>query len=169
MDPDSGPITRTQVVDHPGPSLPKPKKWDEEIVISGISGRYPECESIKEFWDKLSAGIELISSDERRWPIGEYPSDFFLLFLYSLFRVYSCVCATFVPKRFHSPPVILISLRMSCVSSIFLDLIRGTSYSLLQETEPSSSLSPYLMVLDGLHLSSSSSRASLFFGATSEM
>lgn len=53
------------------PHLPQPKAWAEDIVISGISGRYPECESLQEFWDKLSSGIELISSDERRWPIGE--------------------------------------------------------------------------------------------------
>ena len=52
-------------------SLPQPKKWAEDIVISGISGRYPECESLQEFWDKLSSGVELISSDDRRWPIGE--------------------------------------------------------------------------------------------------
>lgn len=56
----------------PGPgTLPQPKTWADDIVISGISGRYPECESLQEFWDKLSAGVELISSDDRRWPIGK--------------------------------------------------------------------------------------------------
>ena len=52
-------------------TLPQPKTWLDDIVISGISGRYPECESLQEFWDKLHAGVELISCDDKRWPIGE--------------------------------------------------------------------------------------------------
>ena len=45
---------------------------DEEIVISGISGRFPSCANIDEFWEKLLSGVELISSDDRRWPVGEF-------------------------------------------------------------------------------------------------
>jgi len=45
-------------------------KEHEEIVISGISGRYPDCDSITEFWEKLVQGIELSSIDDRRWPLG---------------------------------------------------------------------------------------------------
>ncbi|KAI1279514.1 Fatty acid synthase [Halotydeus destructor] len=41
-----------------------------EIVISGISGRYPDCDSIAEFWEKLVSGVELSSVDDRRWPVG---------------------------------------------------------------------------------------------------
>lgn len=53
--------------------LPQKRSWpmDEDIVISGISGRYPECNDITEFWDKLMSGVELISCDDRRWPVGE--------------------------------------------------------------------------------------------------
>lgn len=43
-----------------------------DIVISGISGRYPESLNIQEFWDKLLSGQELSSIDDRRYPVGEY-------------------------------------------------------------------------------------------------
>lgn len=42
----------------------------EDVVISGISGRYPNCSNIQEFWDKLCQGVELSSIDNRRWPVG---------------------------------------------------------------------------------------------------
>lgn len=58
--------------------LPQPKVWNEDIVISGISGRYPECSNLTEFWTKLTSGVELISCDGRRWPVGEYSQDSFL-------------------------------------------------------------------------------------------
>ena len=58
--------------------LPQPKEWPEGIVISGISGRYPESDNLEEFWDKLIQGVELISSDDRRWPVGESKFNFFL-------------------------------------------------------------------------------------------
>lgn len=45
---------------------------DEDIVISGISGRYPESDSLDEFWEKLLSGVELISCNDRRWPIGKF-------------------------------------------------------------------------------------------------
>lgn len=54
--------------------LPLKKHWcdhEDEIVISGISGRYPECENVNEFWDNLMSGEELVSIDDRRWPVGE--------------------------------------------------------------------------------------------------
>ena len=44
----------------------------DDIVISGIGGRYPDCDDIEEFWDKLVNGVELSSVDDRRWPVGEY-------------------------------------------------------------------------------------------------
>lgn len=51
--------------------LPLPKEWSEAVVISGISGRYPESNNLTEFWEKLISGVELVSSDGRRWPVGE--------------------------------------------------------------------------------------------------
>lgn len=43
---------------------------DDEIVISGISGRLPESNSIAEFRDNLFAGKDLVTDDDRRWPGG---------------------------------------------------------------------------------------------------
>jgi fatty acid synthase len=42
----------------------------DEIVISGISGRFPESENFDEFAKNLFANKDLIKEDERRWPKG---------------------------------------------------------------------------------------------------
>lgn len=44
---------------------------NDEIVISGISGRLPESNSIAEFREQLFAGVDLVTDDERRWPAGK--------------------------------------------------------------------------------------------------
>ena len=44
----------------------------EDLVISGISGRFPECEDIENFSDRLLAGECFTTFDERRWPKGSY-------------------------------------------------------------------------------------------------
>ncbi|XP_063230411.1 fatty acid synthase-like [Bacillus rossius redtenbacheri] len=41
-----------------------------EVVISGVSGRFPECDSVAEFRDKLFAGEHLVSCDRRRQDLG---------------------------------------------------------------------------------------------------
>ncbi|KAF5278958.1 hypothetical protein FQA39_LY05636 [Lamprigera yunnana] len=46
-----------------GPSL-----ITDDIVISGISGRFPECDNMEELQQKLFDGIDMITDDERRWP-----------------------------------------------------------------------------------------------------
>lgn len=47
---------------------------DDEIVITGLSGRLPESSNIEEFKEQLFAGVDLITDDERRWPSGWYYS-----------------------------------------------------------------------------------------------
>jgi len=42
-----------------------------EVVITGISGRYPESDSVEEFKQNLFAGIDLVSEDSRRWTPGK--------------------------------------------------------------------------------------------------
>ncbi|KAJ1529566.1 hypothetical protein ONE63_006337 [Megalurothrips usitatus] len=42
----------------------------DEIVITGLSGRLPESNSIEEFKDQLFAGVDLVTADDRRWPPG---------------------------------------------------------------------------------------------------
>uniref|UniRef100_A0A915PSY3 Fatty acid synthase n=1 Tax=Setaria digitata TaxID=48799 RepID=A0A915PSY3_9BILA len=44
----------------------------EEIVITGISGRFPRCENVQEFGDLLMAGEDLVTEDSLRWPPGIY-------------------------------------------------------------------------------------------------
>lgn len=44
---------------------------NDEIVISGISGRLPESNSIAEFKENLFAGVDLVTDDDRRWPSGK--------------------------------------------------------------------------------------------------
>lgn len=40
---------------------------EEEIVISGITGRFPNSDNIKEFQDNIFNKIDLGSSDHQRW------------------------------------------------------------------------------------------------------
>lgn len=42
------------------------------VVISGISGRLPESNSIAEFKENLFSGVDMVTDDDRRWPAGEY-------------------------------------------------------------------------------------------------
>ncbi|VVC46315.1 Hypothetical protein CINCED_3A018656 [Cinara cedri] len=43
---------------------------DDEVVISGISGRLPNCDSIEDFKEKLFNGTDIVDEGESRWPDG---------------------------------------------------------------------------------------------------
>ncbi|XP_045766807.1 fatty acid synthase [Maniola jurtina] len=43
---------------------------DDDIVLSGLSGRLPECDSIEEFAQQLFDGVDLVTADDRRWTPG---------------------------------------------------------------------------------------------------
>lgn len=43
----------------------------EDIVISGISGRFPESDNLDELKSNLYNHVDMITSDERRWPFGK--------------------------------------------------------------------------------------------------
>jgi len=45
---------------------------DEEIVITGISGRLPESNNMEEFKSNLLNGVDMITDDGRRWTPGLY-------------------------------------------------------------------------------------------------
>ncbi|XP_011311362.1 fatty acid synthase [Fopius arisanus] len=45
---------------------------DDDIVISGISGRLPESDNIEEFKRNLLEGIDMVTDDERRYPRNLY-------------------------------------------------------------------------------------------------
>ncbi|GAB0100745.1 Fatty acid synthase [Sergentomyia squamirostris] len=44
----------------------------QDIVISGFSGRLPESSNIKEFMDNLYNGVDMVNDDPRRWPKNLY-------------------------------------------------------------------------------------------------
>jgi len=46
--------------------------FDDEIVFTGMSGRFPECTSMEEFKKNLFEGVDMITRDDRRWPPGLY-------------------------------------------------------------------------------------------------
>ncbi|XP_077490468.1 fatty acid synthase-like isoform X2 [Amblyomma americanum] len=44
----------------------------EDIVISGFSGRFPQADHLAEFKQKVYAGIDMVTEDDTRWPPGLY-------------------------------------------------------------------------------------------------
>ncbi|XP_074596262.1 fatty acid synthase-like [Brevipalpus obovatus] len=50
------------------------RKWHvkEDVVISGMSGRFPKSENIQEFTQNLFNGVDMVSSSEDRYPAGKY-------------------------------------------------------------------------------------------------
>lgn len=51
-----------------GYTAPQP---GEEIVISGIAGRFPDSNNVVELKNNLLNKVDLISDDERRWKLGD--------------------------------------------------------------------------------------------------
>uniref|UniRef100_A0A0N4ZB91 Fatty acid synthase n=1 Tax=Parastrongyloides trichosuri TaxID=131310 RepID=A0A0N4ZB91_PARTI len=47
-------------------------RGQEDIVITGVSGRFPRSENVAEFGEHLFAGEDLITEDDLRWPPGYY-------------------------------------------------------------------------------------------------
>jgi len=41
-----------------------------EVVISGLSGRFPESDNIAEFREHLINGDDMVTEDDRRWEPG---------------------------------------------------------------------------------------------------
>ncbi|KAI2797161.1 hypothetical protein BLOT_011139 [Blomia tropicalis] len=62
--------------DPPGLDYSRPnlsaKTWpiDDDIVISGISGRFPESDSMDELESNLMNHVDMVTCDDRRWPVG---------------------------------------------------------------------------------------------------
>ncbi len=46
-------------------------KKNEDIVISGMSGRFPESDTVNEFAQNLYNKMDMIVEDDRRWPTGQ--------------------------------------------------------------------------------------------------
>lgn len=45
---------------------------DDDIVLTGLSGRLPQSDSIEEFAQQLFDGVDLVTADDRRWTPGNY-------------------------------------------------------------------------------------------------
>ena len=43
----------------------------DDIVISGMSGRFPASRNLEEFKQNLYGGVDMVTQSEDRWPEGE--------------------------------------------------------------------------------------------------
>jgi fatty acid synthase len=43
-------------------------KENEDVVISGVGGRFPESDTVDEFAHNLYNKVDMIVEDDRRWP-----------------------------------------------------------------------------------------------------
>lgn len=54
-----------------GHYVPRQQQLNDEIVISGFSGRLPESSNIEEFKQNLFDGVDMVNDDPRRWERGK--------------------------------------------------------------------------------------------------
>src|SRR5688572_12917384 len=47
-------------------------KMQSKIVVSGMSGRFPESDNVAEFWANLISGVDMVTAENNRWPDGYY-------------------------------------------------------------------------------------------------
>lgn len=52
----------------------RPVAPEDEICITGISGRFPDSNNMDELKENLFAKRDLISGDDRRWKLGTFPN-----------------------------------------------------------------------------------------------
>lgn len=45
---------------------------DDDIVIAGISGRFPNSEDLNAFWNNLVNSCEMYSLETERWPTSKF-------------------------------------------------------------------------------------------------
>uniref|UniRef100_H2Z2A8 Fatty acid synthase n=1 Tax=Ciona savignyi TaxID=51511 RepID=H2Z2A8_CIOSA len=43
---------------------------EDSVVITGVSGRFPESENVAEFWENLLNKVDMVTEDGRRWKPG---------------------------------------------------------------------------------------------------
>lgn len=46
------------------------RRFDEDVVITGMSCRLPESDSVNEFCDNLMNHVDMVTDDDRRWSKG---------------------------------------------------------------------------------------------------
>ena len=63
-----------------GPYTNRAPWINQEVVISGMSGRLPQANSIEEFKQNLYNGVDMVTENEKGWPAGElFSRNLFLL------------------------------------------------------------------------------------------
>jgi len=45
--------------------------YGEEIVISGIAGRFPKSDNMNQLRENLFNKVDLVSANHRRWTLGD--------------------------------------------------------------------------------------------------
>lgn len=61
------------VVDDPNVrprKLPKVPPGDE-VVISGVAGRFPDSDNVDHLYENLMNKVDLVTDDDRRWKLGK--------------------------------------------------------------------------------------------------
>lgn len=43
---------------------------DSDVVISGLSGRFPLSDNLDELADNLYSGVDMVTEDDSRYPVG---------------------------------------------------------------------------------------------------
>ncbi len=43
----------------------------KEVVISGMSGRFPQSRNLAEFWENLLDSVDMVTEDDMRWKAGK--------------------------------------------------------------------------------------------------
>lgn len=51
-----------------------------EVVISGLSGRFPASDNLDEFRSNLFNGVDMVRADDSRWPQGKLLVFVFVLY-----------------------------------------------------------------------------------------
>lgn len=66
------------------------RKWKvkDDVVISGMSGRFPKSETVQQFIDNLLSSAEMMCGGNERFPSGKYPKFFNLITF--VFLSYNC-------------------------------------------------------------------------------
>jgi len=54
-----------------GNYVPRQQHLNDEIAITGFSGRLPESSTIEEFKQNLFDGVDMVNDDPRRWERGK--------------------------------------------------------------------------------------------------
>lgn len=59
------------------------KEKPNDVVISGMSGRFPESENIYKFKENLYKKVDMVTKENKRWDVGEcFYYDYYYFFFF---------------------------------------------------------------------------------------